>query len=93
METEKSKMTEYLEKFQMLQRMVQGIADATLTVTSVKAGIMLKFTVTPLDESYNIKRTKTGKLIWKGFDISEWFSDEDNQKQLSLAKKYIDSLL
>lgn len=93
MKTSKENMTEYLEKFQMYQRILQGVAHVHVESTVVDFEVSSHcLSVFPLDEKSDFIRTKDGDVVVKLFNAAAYHDKEENDKVMKEAHKYVKSL-
>jgi hypothetical protein len=93
MKTSKENMTEYLEKFQMFQRLLQGVAHVSVDCTVVDSYVSSHdLVIFPLDEGRCFTRTKNGYVIMRMFSVSSYNDKEENDKVMQEAHKYVKSL-
>lgn len=93
METSKDNMTEYLEKFQMYQRMLQGVAHVHVESTVIDFKVSShSLNIFPLDEKCDFIRTKDGDATVKIFSVAAYYGKEENDKVMKEAHKYVKSL-
>lgn len=86
-------MTEYLEKFQMFQRMLQGMAHVSVDCTVINSYVSSHdLIIFPLDEGRCYTRTIDGDVIMRIFSVSSYDDKEENDKVVQEAHKYVKSL-
>lgn len=85
-------MTEYLEKFQTYQRMLQGIADVHVEYVSMDFMVSsVSLHVFPNGSDGKALRGDNGEVIMMSFQISAW--SDDVEKVMKEANKYVKTLL
>lgn len=92
MKTTKENMTEYLEKFQMFQRMLQGVAHVHVKCTVVDSYVSHDLIIFPIEEGRFFARTKDGDVIMRMFSVASCNDKEENDKVMQEAHKYVKSL-
>lgn len=96
MRTTKENMTGYLEKFQMFQRMLQGVAHVSIEMMTMKIEMMtmkIDLIIFPLDEGRCYTRTINGDVIMRIFSVSSYNDKEENDKVVQEAHKYVKNIL
>ncbi len=88
METTKENMTGYLERFQMFQRLLQGVAHVNIEMMTMKIDLI----ILPLDEEGNFIRPNDGDVIIRFFSVASYDDKEKNDKVVQEAHKYVKSL-
>ena len=92
MKTSKENMTRYLERFQMFQRMLQGVAHVSVDCTVVNSYVGHDLIVFPLDEESNFIRMKNGDVIMRYFSVASYNDKEENDKVMQEALQLVKSL-
>ena len=88
----KEQMTEYLEKFQTYQRMLQGMADVHVEYVSMDFMVSsVSLHVFPNGSDGKALRGDNGEVIMMSFQISAW--SDDAEKVMKEANKYVKTLL
>ena len=88
MKTSKENMTGYLERFQMFQRLLQGVAHVNIEMMTMKIDLI----ILPLDEEGNFIRPNDGDVIIRFFSVASFLDKEENDKVVQEAHKYVKSL-
>ena len=91
MENSKEKMTQYLEKFQTYQRMLQGMGDVHVEfVTLHKQISSVTLHIFPDDKDGNRLRADNGEPILVSFKIGTW--SDDAEQIMKGAHDYVTTL-
>ena len=90
MKTSKENMTGYLERFQMFQRLLQGVAHVNVEMMTMT--MKLDLIIFPLDEEGNFIRPNDGDVIIRFFSVASYNDKEENDKVMKEAHKYVKSL-
>ena len=87
----KEQMTEYLEKFQTYQRMLQGMADVHVEYVSMDFMVSsVSLHVFPNGSDGKAVRDDKGEVIRMSFQLSAWRGDAE--KVMKEAYKYVKTL-
>lgn len=88
--TSKETMTNYLERFQMYQRLLQGMAHVYVEMLGgdrVLSSVTLN--IFPLDEEGGWLRDEHGEIELHHFCVCYWEDESTNEKIMGEAKEYI----
>lgn len=86
-------MTEYLEKFQTYQRMLQGMADVHVDYVSMDGEVKsVDISVFPNDKDGKPLHDENGEHIWTSFKIGSWNEAEEADVMMKDAYHYVKTL-
>ena len=89
----KEQMTEYLEKFQTYQRMLQGMADVHVDYVSMDGEVKsVTISVFPNDKNGKPLYDENGKHIWTSFRVASWDKAEEADQVIEDAYCYVKTL-
>ena len=89
----KEQMTEYLEKFQTYQRMLQGLADVHVDYVSMDGEVKsITISVFPNDKDGKPLHDDKGEHIWTSFKIGAWDEVEKADHVMKDAYHYVKTL-
>ena len=89
----KEQMTEYLEKFQTYQRMLQGMADVHVDYVSIDGEVKsVGISVFPNDKNGKPLHDENGEHIWTSFKIGSWNEAKEADVMMKDAYHYVKTI-